>query len=107
MFQKGQSGNPSGRPKSDIHLRDLARQHTQAAVDTLVLALKSENDRTRVAAAEALLDRGYGKPQQNMDITHHKSPLNDLDAPTLAALADALRGEPEGAADGSGTAAIH
>lgn len=66
-FVKGQSGNPSGRKKDDaplMELRALAREYTSRAIDALVKAL--DNDRTSVAAATALLDRGYGKPVQEL-----------------------------------------
>jgi len=63
-FAKGQSGNPSGRPKVIGEVRDLAREHTLEAIATLADALKDIDGRVRVAAANALLDRAYGKPAQ-------------------------------------------
>ena len=35
-FKPGVSGNPGGRPKVLSEVRDLAREHTVAAMDTLV-----------------------------------------------------------------------
>jgi hypothetical protein len=63
-FKPGQSGNPGGRPKSDV--AQLARQHTQAAINALVLALRVPQ--TRVPAAVALLDRGWGRPLQSVEV---------------------------------------
>jgi hypothetical protein len=63
-FQPGQSGNPQGRKRDDSLVRELARQHTEKAIEALVKALG--NERTSVAAASALLDRGYGKPAQEI-----------------------------------------
>jgi hypothetical protein len=70
-WQKGQSGNPGGRRKQDYRIKDLAQQYTDEALATLRSIMKaSEDDRARVAAANAILDRGYGKPAQSVDITN-------------------------------------
>ena len=63
-FVKGKSGNPGGRPGNLMKVREMAAKHTKKAVDTLVAMLDSESDKVKVAAAEALLDRAYGKPTQ-------------------------------------------
>lgn len=63
-FPKGVSGNPGGRPRQDV--TELARAHTVECVKALVEALKSP--RERVPAATALLDRGWGKPQQRIEV---------------------------------------
>ena len=63
-FAKGVSPNPGGRPKEVGHVRELAREHTAVAVGTLVTVMKNAKapPAARVAAANALLDRGYGRP---------------------------------------------
>ena len=67
-FQKGQSGNPGGRPKVVAEVRELAREHTSKAVETLVSIMTNTKaaPAARVSAANALLDRGYGKPPQHI-----------------------------------------
>ncbi len=66
-FEKGKSGNPTGRPKEYPEVRDLARQHTKMAVERLVHWAKSDDPRASVAASTALIDRGWGKPTQSVE----------------------------------------
>jgi hypothetical protein len=63
-FKKGQSGNPGGRPKAIAEVKELARAHTAEAIQTLVSIMTNPKSApaARVSAANALLDRGYGKP---------------------------------------------
>lgn len=64
------SGNPSGRSPVIQHVRDLARVHTVEAVGVLVEIMRDKYQPApaRVAAASQILDRGYGKPTQPIDV---------------------------------------
>ena len=62
QFAPGQSGNPGGRPKDEHRVAELARSYTVEAIDTLVELMRGGKDeRVRGTAAQALLDRGWGK----------------------------------------------
>jgi len=51
--------------KAPADLRSLARAHTELGIQTLAgIARNSTSDAARVSAAQALLDRGCGKPAQ-------------------------------------------
>lgn len=63
-FVKGVSGNPSGRPKEPVELKNLARTHTVEAIDTLANWMRSDEARASVMASQILLDRGWGKAVQ-------------------------------------------
>jgi hypothetical protein len=113
-FKKGQSGNPSGLPKTPPVLLEFApntddpdgadrrtvgnlvveaRKFSGLAVDTLVeLTKNTHTDSTRFAAATALLDRGYGRPAQSVDlhltteaITRRLSAMTDAELAALEA----------------------
>jgi len=67
-FKKGQSGNPGGRPKEVAEVRELAKEHGPAAIERLAELMGSDNERTAVAACEAILNRGYGRPAQSVTL---------------------------------------
>lgn len=71
QWKPGQSGNPGGRPAVIREVRDIARGHTATAMDTLVAIMTNSEapPAARVAAAAHVLDRGYGKPVQNVNTT--------------------------------------
>ena len=83
-FQKGRSGNPGGRPKVVAEVKELARKHTGKAIETLVSIMDNPKaaPAARVSAANALLDRGYGKPPQH--ITGEGGPSFVVRLPTPA-----------------------
>jgi hypothetical protein len=62
-WQKGMpSPHPGGRPRALHDVQELARQHTEAAIDTLAEIMHDEKapHSARLSAAEALLARGWG-----------------------------------------------
>ena len=61
----GGSPNPGGRPKDMAIVQALARQYTEVAISTLAdLCTSAKSESARAAAAEALLNRGWGRPAQ-------------------------------------------
>jgi hypothetical protein len=73
LLKKGDPRPPgAGRKKgqknySTLEIKQLAQSFGREAIETLVTLMKTSTDeRTRVAAARDLLDRGYGKAAQPM-----------------------------------------
>lgn len=80
MAQGAPKGHPrwGGRAKGTLNKRtleqgvtvsELAQKYAPEAIETLVQIMRvSESDPAKIAAANSLLDRGYGKPGQSLEI---------------------------------------
>lgn len=85
-FQKGQSGNPGGRPRVAADIRELARALAPSAIEELArLALKAKSESARISAIRELLDRGLGRPMQTHQIDDAKSSPFHLFPPDVTA----------------------
>ncbi|HEY4592704.1 MAG TPA: hypothetical protein VIJ61_09875 [Thermoanaerobaculia bacterium] len=89
------SGNPGGRPSVPPEVKEAAKAFTIEAVDKLVALMRRAKDqRVQLAAAVAILDRGWGKPAIPITGPDGESPV----VPELPELVDRLRrfadGEP-------------
>lgn len=71
LFKKGRSGNPSGRRKKteeEKQLEELCKAKTKDALSTILAIMQNgENERNRLAAAQYVIDRGWGKARQEVE----------------------------------------
>ena len=75
-FKPGASGNPGGGPKAASIIALEARKHGLAMVSVLnTLARRAKSEQVRVAAANSLLDRAYGRPSQSVELNFTASLL--------------------------------
>jgi hypothetical protein len=118
-WQPGQSGNPSGRPRGTRDLAGYVLETTDGGkelVDALVSIARGvmpnvavqEGSRPRkdqqvrpadqLKAIEMLLDRGFGRSPQQLDVAHSVSdrPLEHLSDETLRLLVENARQLEEG-----------
>jgi hypothetical protein len=90
-WEKGESGNPAGRPKGSKNRSTIARQwlevnqnlknpitgenETMSQEDLMTLALIKKAREGDVNAYKALMDSGYGAPVQQIEQTLLEQPL--------------------------------
>ena len=90
-WEKGESGNPNGRPKGSRNRSTIARHwlevnqnlknpltsemETMSQEDLMTLALIKKAREGDVAAYKALMDSGYGAPVQQIEQTNIEQPL--------------------------------
>lgn len=72
-FKKGQSGNPKGRPKMPDLKAVIANALSEekdgkSALEAIISSMRGKAARGDVRAAEFLLDRGYGKATQDINM---------------------------------------
>jgi len=114
-WQPGQSGNPSGRPKGTRDLAGYVLETTDGGkelVEALVCIARGvmpnvavqKGSRPRkdqqvrpvdqLKAIEMLLDRGFGRSPQQLDVAHNVSdrPLQHLSDETLRLLVESDKG---------------
>lgn len=81
-FVKGESGNPGGRAKVKLldgrTLTELAREHTVDALNVLVDVMRDKDQpgTARVAAADKVLNRGWGQAPQTIAVTDQREPMD-------------------------------
>jgi hypothetical protein len=85
-FAKGQSGNPSGRAKMPVEIREMLTAKAKDAVNVFVKYLTDTDARVALKAAELLLDRAYGKPQLSAETISFDLPDDTDNAEALVAL---------------------
>jgi hypothetical protein len=90
-WEKGESGNPAGRPKGSKNRSTIAKywleinqklknpltgaEETMSQEDLMTLALIKKAREGDVAAYKALMDSGYGAPIQQVEQTIIEQPL--------------------------------
>ena len=100
-WTKGKSGNPGGRPKAIVELKKLCQEATPKAIRKVIRLINSEDERVALAAAQTVIERGYGKPTQHVEATvNFFDRLSDVERRTLETALAALAGDARDDASG-------
>lgn len=67
-FQKGKSGNPGGRTKQDKQIKEVAQKYGLDCIKGLAELMRSDDPKVRLGAIKEMLDRGFGKASQQLEI---------------------------------------
>lgn len=96
-FVKGVSGNPGGMPKAIVEVAKAAREHTVEMLEVLLSIArdKAATASARVSAAQYVVDRGWGRAPQTIDI-RRTTELGNLTDDELLAIAAGEVAEPNG-----------
>jgi hypothetical protein len=104
-WQAGQSGNPAGRPPALVDIAALAREHGPKCIEVAAALLNSDDERIRLAAVIALLDRGFGRPPQAIVTPDNTQSITFMHLVAARAFSDELAAE-RAAAENSGAPTI-
>ena len=79
IWRPGQSGNPAGNSGLYGEAVSLARQAAPAAIRRLIELMASSDERVSAVAANAVLDRAFGKPREYDPKTEDARPQPTFD----------------------------